>query len=169
VSADSIEPTSAFEGDTSNDAPASHASAGPSADRASADWIVVPAELRGQVKWIGNEIKPIDLGEYGRYVEIEDKSHKLRTILEAWKHQQEEERGLRQSFAKWLLGGLFIQMILVNAAFFCIGFGILTVDKWVASSFILAVLAEIAGMATIVIKYLFPNDKSDVLDLIQKL
>ncbi len=58
---------------------------------------------------------------------------------------------------------------LVNFAFFCIGWGWIHVDKWVSTSFILAVLGEIVGMANIVIKYLFPKQGDTILHLIEKL
>jgi len=131
--------------------------------------VSIPQKLREYVVGVGAEVRPEDVDTYGRLREIEDKSHKLRTVLEAWEKQQHEERSLRQSYAKKLLVALFVQMGLVNLAFFAVGFGWLVVEQWVANTFILGVFAEIAAMTLIVIKYLFPKIGADVLGLIEKL
>ena len=131
--------------------------------------VAIPDTLKDRVLGVGGEVRPEDVDVYGRLREIEDKSYKLRTVLEAWERQQSEERALRQGYAKKILVALFVQMGLVNVAFFAIGLGWLAVEEWVANTFIMAVFGEIAAMALIVIKYLFPKVGSDVLGLIEKL
>ena len=130
---------------------------------------IVPDDLRDRVIDVVSEVKPSDLDNYERIQNIENKRTKLNTLLQAWGKQQNEERALRAKYAKWLLSGLFVQMVLVDATFFAIGMKWLAVDQWVASSFILAVLADIGAMTTIVTKYLFPKQNSDILDIIEKL
>jgi hypothetical protein len=76
---------------------------------------------------------------------------------------------MRKTYATALLAGLGVQMLLVNAAFFLIGFKLLQVEQWIANTFIMAVFAEIAGMTFFVIKYLFPKVSSDVLATLEKL
>lgn len=129
----------------------------------------IPETLKNHVLGVGGEVRPEDVDVYGRLREIQDKSYKLRTVLEAWERQQSEERALRQGYAKKILIALFVQMGLVNVAFFAIGLGWLVVEEWVANTFIMAVFGEIAAMGLIVIKYLFPKVGSDVLGLIEKL
>jgi len=131
--------------------------------------VTIPETLKNRVVGIGGEVRPEDVDVYRRLREIEDKSYKLRTVLEARERQQSEERALRQGYAKKLLIALFAQMGLVNIAFFLIGFRWLAVEVWVANTFIMAVFGEIAAMALIMIKYLFPEVGSDVLGLIEKL
>jgi len=131
--------------------------------------VTIPDTLKSRVVGVGGEVRPEDVDVYGRLREIEDKSYKLRTVLEAWERQQSEERALRQGYAKKILIALFVQMGLVNIAFFAMGFGWLAVEQWVANTFILAVFGEIGAMALIVIKYLFPEVGMDVLGLIEKL
>jgi hypothetical protein len=129
----------------------------------------IPDALKNRIIGVGGEVRPEDVDVFGRIREIEDKSYKLRTVLDAWERQQSEERALRQGYAKKILIALFVQMGLVNIAFFAVGFRWIAVEPWVANTFIMAVFGEIAAMALIVIKYLFPAVGSDVLSLIEKL
>lgn len=130
----------------------------------------LPDTLKDKVVSVG---KPLssgkDIDRYERLEDIRNRSRKLRTVLNAWETQQREERALRRFYAKGLLGALFAQILLVNAAFFAIGLGYLTVDKWVATTFIMAVFVEIVALVTVVNKYLFPKVGSEVLDLIEKM
>ena len=131
--------------------------------------VTVPQSLKDQVVGVGGKVRAEDIDAYGRLREIEDKSHKLRTVLEAWERQQSEERTLRGSYATKLLIALFVQIGIVDIAFFGIGAGFLEVPEWVANTFIVSVFGEIAAMALIVIKYLFPQVGGDLLALIEKL
>lgn len=129
----------------------------------------LPDAIRDKVLAIGASVSPDEVEVYGRYQEIADRSAKLRTVLEAWERQHTEERQLRQKYARWLLAAMFIQMALVNFAFFAIGLGWIQITPWVATSFILAVFGEVSGMVLFIVKYLFPKVSSDVLATIEKL
>lgn len=130
----------------------------------------VPETWLPLVTEVGREITTTeDLEVYERRSAVDNTARKLSTLLNAWSTQQTEERALRRAFANWILGGLLVQMALVNLSFFAIGFKLLTVDKWVATSFILAVLTEIVAMANVVVKYLFPKPGTELLNLIEKL
>ena len=130
---------------------------------------MLPDSIREKVVSVGTPVTSDEVDTYRQLQEIRDKSKKLSTILDAWERQHSEERKLRQTYALWLLVGLFVQMVLVNAAFFAIGLKWIQVDKWVANAFILAVFGEIASMTFFVIKYLFPKVSSDVLATLEKL
>lgn len=131
--------------------------------------VSIPDALRDKVKTIGSAVTHQDLDVYGRVREIEDKSYKLQRVLNAWEGQHREERAMRKTYATWMLVGLGVQMLLVNAAFFLIGFKLIEVNQWVANTFIMAVFSEIAGMTFFIIKYLFPKVSSDVLTTVEKL
>ena len=134
--------------------------------------VVLSENASSQVVEIDSPIQPGELNDVekiGRLAAIRNANLKLETFLKSWENQQSEERSLRQKYAKWLLLGLFVQFIIVNMAFFAIGLHWITVDKWISTSFILAVLAEIVSMTNIVIKYLFPKQGTEVLALIEKL
>jgi hypothetical protein len=100
---------------------------------------------------------------------VEDSSFRLRTILNAWDKQQSEERSLRRTYASWLLVGLFLELIIANIAFLCVGLGMLVVPQWVASTFFVGVFGEILGLTVIVVRYLFPKVGDELLQMIQKL
>ena len=126
-------------------------------------------ELSDKVLSFGASVTKDDVDVYARIHEVENKSYKLRRVLAAWEHQHSEERALRKTYAKWLLVILSVQALLINVAFFLIGFGWLVVEQWVATSFIVAVYGEVAAMTLIVVKYLFPDVRPDVLNLIEDL
>ena len=109
------------------------------------------------VESIGKPATNEDVTIYERVRRIEDESYELRTIVASWEKQQSDERDLRNRYAKWLVIALFIQVAIINIAFFLIGFGFLTVEKWVASSFIVGVFVEVTGMTFVVMRYLFPT------------
>jgi hypothetical protein len=130
----------------------------------------LPESLQSKVVSVGKALTSgRDIDNYERVEEIRNKSRKLRTVLNAWETQQREERGLRRFYAKGLLGALFAQVLLINAAFFAIGLNYLVIDKWVATTFIMAVFVEIIALVSVVNKYLFPKVGSEVLDLIEKM
>ncbi len=129
----------------------------------------VPEKYRSLIREINDPVVSDELNQYIAKNEVDNRTHKLKTLLAAWESQQDEERSLRKLFAAWILGGLLFQMLLVNVAFFLIGFGWIHVDKWVSTTFIIAVLGEIVGMANIVVKYLFPKQGGEALNLIEKL
>lgn len=112
---------------------------------------------RRLVESIGEPATNEDVTIYERVRRIEDESYELRTIVASWEKQQSDERDLRNRYAKWLVIALFIQIAVINIAFFLMGFGFLTVEKWVASSFIVGVFVEVTGMTFVVVRYLFPT------------
>jgi hypothetical protein len=129
----------------------------------------LPTEYREFVKEIGDPVTPDQLDIYGKYKKISDKSFRLRTIVQAWNDQQNEDRKMRKAFAIAILIALFLQLLIINAAFFLIGFNIINVPHWVASTFIVSVFTEIISMTMLVLRYLFPKVGTEVMSLIKKL
>lgn len=129
----------------------------------------IPKELLGKVASLGSSVTPGEIDAYDRFRGIEDRSFKLKTFLEAWERQHEEERKLRKKYATRILNALCVQGVLVNISFFAIGFNWIKVEPWVANSFILAVFGEIAGISFFVVKCLFPKPQADVLSNIHTL
>lgn len=109
------------------------------------------------VQSIGDPATNEDVTIYERVRRIEDASYELRTIVASWEKQQSDERDLRNRYAKWLVIAMFIQVAIINIAFFLMGFGLITVERWVASSFIVGVFFEVTGMTFVVVRYLFPT------------
>jgi cation transport ATPase len=136
------------------------------------DEIQLPDSAKQHVIAIGKRVTNEQINKYERIQGIEDRSHKFRTVLQAWENQQEEERKLRKTYANWFLAGLFLQVVLINTAFFFIGFGLLVVEKWLATTFIMAVFIEITALVSVIVNYLFPKggkSAEDFIKLIEKL
>jgi len=108
------------------------------------------------------------IDDYERLEGIRNRSQKLQIILTTWETQQTEERNLRKTYAKWLLIALFTQIVLINAAFFLIGFGFMVVERWVATIFIVAVFFEISALLLVIVNYLFPKVGSELIKLLEK-
>lgn len=129
----------------------------------------IPKTIRERVVEVRGPVTSGDIDSYGRLREIEDRSYKLRTVLDAWERQHSEERVLRKRYANTLLVAAFVQLFLINLAFFQIGRGNIVIEQWVAATFITGVFGEIVGVALIVTRHLFPEATKDVLQLIEKL
>jgi hypothetical protein len=130
----------------------------------------LPRTLRNKVLTVGKPLNSSrDIDHFERIEEIRNRSRKIKTVLTAWETQQKEERLLRRTYANYLLFVLYFQIILINAAFFAIGLRYIVVEKWLATTFILAVFFEIAALVLVIVKYLFPKVGSEVLNLIEKM
>jgi len=127
------------------------------------------SQFKGQVEEIGSAVTSDDIDTYRQIREIEDKSYKLKIVLDAWKAQKKEERKWRNIYAGVLLGFLFIQIVVVNVSFFLIGAGKLKVEEWVANTFIIAVFGEVASMTLVIVRYLFPKTGEEFPKIIEGL
>ena len=124
---------------------------------------------KSMVAEIGSAVTSDDIDTYRQLREIEDRSYKLKIVLDAWKAQKREERKWRNIYAGVLLGFLFIQIIVVNVSFFLIGAGKLEIEKWVANTFIIAVFGEAASMTLVIVRYLFPKTGDEFPKIIEGL
>lgn len=124
---------------------------------------------KSMVAEIGSAVTSDDIDTYKQLREIEDKSYKLRIVLDAWEAQKREERKWRNIYAGVLLGFLLIQIVVVNVSFFLIGAGKLEIEKWVANTFIIAVFGEVASMTLVIVRYLFPKTGDEFPKIIEGL
>ena len=113
--------------------------------------------LPSQVLKIGSPLTVDDVDTYLKVRDADDKSYKLRVIVDAWKHQQTEDRRMRRGYAWGLLSIVALQVLVINGAFFLIGFGVITVEPSVLKYFFVSVFGEIAAMTLVILKYLFPK------------
>lgn len=63
---------------------------------------------------------------------------------------------LRDIYARWILVGMGVEVLVSMFALVGIGLGLLRMSPWVADVFFVGVFGEIVGLATIVVKHLFP-------------
>src|SRR4051812_19862111 len=115
----------------------------------------IPDPLRDLVAEVGDPVTSADVDTYGKLRSIHDQSLRVRTIVDAWKLQQEQERGMRERYATVLITAMIAQSIVINVIFVLIGLGKLTYEPWTARVFVMAVFAEIAAMVFFIVKYLF--------------
>jgi len=122
-------------------------------------------DLEHLVESVGPSLSPNDLDGYLKVKDFQVKSYHLRTFLEVWKEQQNQDRNTRKYYAKWLLVFVGVQIVIINILFILLGLGILRVEKWTSNTFIVSVFAEISAMVLVVVNYLFPKEKGSANDL----
>jgi hypothetical protein len=125
----------------------------------------LPAELKKLVAKVGPAVSPSEVDSYGRIRNIIDESHRIRTIVNAWKLQQTQERGLREKYAFTLIVSFIVQAALINVVFLLVGMEWIKYDPGVAKAFILAVFGELSAMVFFIVKYLFRPGSDKVLEL----
>ena len=129
----------------------------------------LPETLRALVKSIDTPVSSDDIDTYTRLRDVEDRSHRVRTILAAWSNQQQHDREMRQRYASWLAWIMSAQLLVLNVAFILVGIGTLRLDKWTVNLFVVSVFGEIVALTVIVVKYLFPTTSDKLLDLLRHL
>lgn len=129
----------------------------------------IPDDLKPFVKQVGSQVTSDQVDTYKTFNEVQNTNQKYKIILTAWEAQHREERNLRRKFAIAIFVVLLIQILAINVTFFLIGFKKMEVEKWVATTFIIAVFAEIVSMTLIVLRYLFPKASKELMELVQKL
>lgn len=101
--------------------------------------------VRRYVSSVGTPVTSGDVDTYERISQIQNREARERG-----------ERNLRLIYATALLALLVGQIIAVTTLAFLIGFGIINLDRWVATSFVAGTFGEVSGMAFLVVRYLFP-------------
>lgn len=141
----------------------------PSEPRPSAATIAVAkSDVPDAVSSVGSEIRPEDVDAFIRLQEGSERLEQLRTILAAWKQQQDQERSLRETYAKLLIRTLIGELGLIFIAFLLVASGVLAhAAPWMAEAFLVAGLAQSSALVLAVIKYLFPSKSSDVSQLLR--
>lgn len=128
----------------------------------------VPEEY-GPIRRVYEELNSGDIAALERQYQAEDRRYRLRTVIEVWQQQQEEERALRKVYANWIRIAVYIQIAYIDLMAILLGLGILRLDRWVAYSLIVTVFLEIVALATVIVRHLFPRLEGEFLNLIEKL
>ena len=105
--------------------------------------------VRRYVSSVGTRVTSEDIDTYERISQIQDRSARERG-----------DRKLRLVYGAVLLAHLAGQIIAVTTLAFFIGFGIVRIDRWVATTFLAGTFGEVSGMAYLVVRYLFPADRA---------
>ena len=107
--------------------------------------------LSQYISSIGRPVTAEDVDTYDRLSQIEDRTAEGRG-----------QRRLRYVYGTVLLVLLSLQIIAVTAFIFLLGFGIISVDRLVTTTFIGGTLGEVSGMTFLVVRYLFPVQDSHI-------
>jgi hypothetical protein len=103
--------------------------------------------VRRYVSSVGNPVTSRDVDTYERVSLIQIRAAKERG-----------EQKLRLVYGSVLLALLVGQVIAVTTLAFFIGFGVISIDRWVATTFVGGTFGEVSGMAYLIVRYLFPVD-----------
>lgn len=128
----------------------------------------LPEGLQALVKDIGRPVSSAEVDIFGRLQEIQDRSHRVRTIVKVWKDQQTQDRRMREHYARCLMLALAIQAVVVNVVFVLIGFRVVTFEQGTVQAFILSVFGEIAALVLLVMKYLYTPSSDKILDFLDE-
>src|SRR3989304_711791 len=95
----------------------------------------LPEPFKGLVAGLHGLVTTEDIDVFAKRQDVLDRSHRLRTIVNTWKDQQDQDRALRKTYAKVLLWILALEVVMATTAFFLIGANVISVDTWVANVF----------------------------------
>jgi hypothetical protein len=123
----------------------------------------LPDALGRHVKQLGKPVTSREVDTYSKLQSVRDQSHRLRTVVRAWKEQQAQERKLRDRYANLLIWGMGIQVLFINVIIILLGTNLITLEPWTARTFVVSVFAEITALVLVVVKFLFRGpDGSDL-------
>jgi len=121
------------------------------------------------VKDVVDNVTEDDIDTYSKRVRTEDQSYKLRTVVAAWKEEQDLDRGMRRRYG-WVLLSLFgVEILLAGVLIFLIGFRVIELKEWIINVFFVGVFTQTSSLVIVVVKYLFPEIKIELLKLINQL
>ena len=95
---------------------------------------------------IGTPVTSEDIEVYDRLSQIQTRGQEARG-----------DYSLRIFYGRALLVLLFGQVMAVTAIAFLMGFGVIRLDRWVATTFVGGTLGEVVAMTLVVVRYLFPT------------
>lgn len=125
------------------------------------------AQAAAIVSEVGRPVRPGDVEKYIRLRDASERFEHVRTIINAWTRQQEEERNLRRTYAKWLIIAFCVEIVLIFLAFFLYGVSVISADRVVVGAFLGTALAQTAALLMVIVRYLFPDRGSDLLRLVE--
>ncbi len=130
----------------------------------------LPGKIQEIIEKQGVEVRDSvtsdDIDNLGKLSDIQERVKHHRTIVNAWKQQQDQDRKMRKLYASWLIGAMSVQVVAINVIFVLIGCSVLRFEQWTANTFVMATFAEISALVLLVVKYLFPATTDRILDLI---
>ena len=105
--------------------------------------------INRHISSIGTPVTSDDIDTYERLSRIHNREQGERS-----------DHTLRLVYGLTLLVLLTVQIVAVTAFSFLIGFGMIHIDRWVTTTFVGGTLSEVSAMAFLVVRYLFPVERS---------
>ena len=124
----------------------------------------LPASAQSLVAEVSRPVTYEEVELHGRLQEIKDRSHWIRSVVSAWKSQQQEDRQMRKQYATCLMIIMAFQVVVINVVYILMGCGKLTFEPWTAKTFIMSAFAEVAALVLLIVKYLFRTASDKVLE-----
>ena len=106
--------------------------------------------IRRYIYSIGTPVTSEDIDTYERLSQIHSREQ-----------EQRSEHKLRFIYGGVLLFLLAGQVIAVTVFSFLMGFGLISIDRWVTTTFIGGTFGEVSAMSFLVVRYLFPLDRRE--------
>ena len=97
------------------------------------------------IEGIGAQVTSDDIDTYARLEQLTTRAA-----------EQRSERILRLTYGWALLILLSVEIVAVLAIAFLIGFDVIELDRWVATTFIGGTFTQVSGLAFLIVRYLFP-------------
>lgn len=104
-------------------------------------------DLRGQVRSILSTSGAQNSGAH----EIES----LDPLTQSQLASESTDRELKRMYARWFIGILIGQLLLMNAVFLGAGIGCLTFEEWTLRIYMAGTLTEVFAVVFVITKYLF--------------
>jgi hypothetical protein len=119
-------------------------------------------QLPQSIKEVFNELEP----NYWEPQTIDEWSTVVRTtaVLNAWKEQQDQERKLRKTYARWVFGLITFQIIMIFVLVFLDSISWIAIKETTIKILLPSALGEIFGMGFLVVKYLFGKQNDRMID-----
>lgn len=84
-------------------------------------------------------------------------------LVDVFKERTQNDNELKKKYSKILIGILILQLIVMNLIFILKGFSILNFADTTFNLFITATIAEVFTLVTIIVRYLFTDNLTELL------
>jgi len=123
---------------------------------------------RNKIKSIQHRVSSEELDAYQIISEIENRRYVIKLILNAWRAEQKQDRGLKNFYAKRFLYMVALEILFTATLIVLIGLGIMHLSKWTLNIFTTGVISQSVSVVLIIVKYLFPDTKLNILELLRE-
>lgn len=86
-----------------------------------------------------------------------NKTTKLDPLMEQEVYNRASDRRLKSMYAKWFIGILIFQLIVMQVTLMLNGFNVINVSDGLMQIYLTATLAEVFGVVLVITKNLFPG------------